>query len=228
MEFVEGERWALYFLTAPVRHHMPHIKLNYVFWRVFVSTGEKSTQRNEAALQSYSREISKKKEHLSRWFLPAKPRLLGVCWKWGRRRKEVWCWLCPLSASLWPWKGLSFWDAALLLLGNDMASIWRTLADQVWQFLKFCSMPCLLCQLTSSLQLPLSAVVCVLRADLLVGMSEGSLTDQNVISKHWTWPAEADLARYYLSWNSSFEHHMISEMVPFFIRKPPAEHWPNT
>lgn len=59
-------------------------------------------------------------------------------------------------------------------------------------------------------------------------MSEGSLTDQNVISKHWTWPAEADLARYYLSGNSSFEHHMISEMVPFFIRKPPAEHWPNT
>lgn len=64
--------------------------------------------------------------------------------------------------------------------------------------------------------------------DRLVGMSEGSLTDQNVISKHWTWPAEADLARYYLSGNSSFEHHMISEMVPFFIRKPPAERWPNT
>lgn len=56
----------------------------------------------------------------------------------------------------------------------------------------------------------------------------GNLTDQDVISKHWTWPAEADLARYYLSGNSSFEHHMISEMVPFFIRKPPAESWPNT
>lgn len=149
MEFVEGERRALYFLTAPARHQMSLIKLNQVFWRVLVSTGEKSTQRNEAALQSYRGEISKKKKHLSRWFLPAKPRCLGFAGSGPEEESGVWCWLCPLPASLCPWKGLGFWDAALLLLGNDTASVRGTLADQVWQFLKFCSTPCLLCQLTS-------------------------------------------------------------------------------
>lgn len=67
----------------------------------------------------------------------------------GGQRKRVQCWLCPLSTHLQLRKGLSFWDAALLLLGNDMAGMRGARADGVWQFLKFCFTPCLLCQLTS-------------------------------------------------------------------------------